>query len=150
MTQQYKDLLEWISALGVKHQELGGFAICPFIRNVPESRFIPFDDRIIPPDHTNFDIIIYHVPNEYSEIRMEEICKDYNRAYPHLIFLADHKDRFTSINGIQTNNGKQNFILCQPRQRLRSARKSLARTNYYKFWENDYLKEVLDNDIDVI
>ena len=146
----YNDLIEWITALGVKHQELGGFAICPFIRRVPESRFIPFTDRVIPPDHINFDIIIYHVPDEFSEQRMEEICNDYNRAYPHLIFLADHKDRNTKINGIQSNNGKHNFILCQPKERLRAARKALSKTNYYKYWENDYLKEVLGDDIDII
>jgi hypothetical protein len=63
--------------------------------------------------------------------------------YPEMVFLPDHKDRDTFINGVQTNNGKYNLILCQWRDNLESARTKLKNSNYYSFWDQEYLKEIL-------
>ena len=65
--------------------------------------------------------------------------------YPDIIFLPDHKDRKTFINGVQTNNGKHNLLLCQLRSRLKIARDKLKKSNYYSFWTEDYLKEILNH-----
>ena len=47
---------------------------------------------------------------------------------------------------MQTNNGKYNLVLCQPRKDLTEARKKLAKTEYYDYWDKNYLEEVLEED----
>ena len=47
---------------------------------------------------------------------------------------------------MQTNNGKYNLVLCQPRKDLTEARKKLGKTNYYDYWDEKYLQEVLEED----
>ena len=37
-------------------------------------------------------------------------------------------------------------MLCQPRKELTEARKKLAKTNYYDYWDENYLQEVLEED----
>jgi len=36
--------------------------------------------------------------------------------------------------------------LCQPREELTEARKKLAKTDYYSYWDKYYLREVLEDD----
>ena len=38
----------------------------------------------------------------------------------------------------------------QPTQKLRKFRKNLASTSYYDLWDDDYLKEILEDDYDII
>jgi hypothetical protein len=56
----------------------------------------------------------------------------------------------TFIQGIKTNNGKYNLILSQPTEKLRHFREKLAKTEYYNLWDEEYLKEILENDYDII
>ena len=65
-------------------------------------------------------------------------------------FIADHRKSNTKINGIPTSNGKYNLVLCQPREELTEARKKLAKTNYYDYWDKNYLEEVLEEDYGII
>ena len=65
-------------------------------------------------------------------------------------FLSDAKNEDTFINGVQSNNGKYNLVLAQPRKDLLLARKKLAKTNYYDNYDENYLKEVLEEDYDNI
>ena len=71
---------------------------------------------------------------------------DFNRVYQNYKFIADHRKSKTFINGVQTNNGKYNLVLCQPRKDLTEARKKLAKTEYYDYWDKNYLEEVLEED----
>ena len=73
---------------------------------------------------------------------MTEIATEYNKIFPEIIFLPDHKDRETYINGVATNNGKYNLILCQWRDNLNKARSKLEHTKYYSFWDQTYLEEI--------
>jgi len=74
---------------------------------------------------------------------LRAIAAEYNKQFPDLVFLPDHKDRYTEINGVQTNNGKHNIILCQWRDNLEQARAKLKNTKYYTFWTEYYLQEIL-------
>ena len=65
-------------------------------------------------------------------------------------FIADHGKTNTFINKIQSNNGKYNLVLVQPRKDLTEARIKLAKTSYYDYWDENYLKEVLEDDYDLI
>ena len=41
-------------------------------------------------------------------------------------------------------------MLCQPRKELTEARKKLSKTDYYKYWDKSYLKEVLEEDYSTV
>jgi multidrug efflux pump subunit AcrB len=143
---EISDLNQWIEALGVPQEKLGGHSVCPFAKLASRFTMIRVNGEIIPPEDRNFDIIIYLLPAEISFESMNDLCVDLNAKYTDLIFLPDHKDRHTTINGVQTNNGKHNILLCQPKQKLKDARAALRKTNYYTYWEDSYLREILGED----
>lgn len=143
---EISDLNQWIEALGVPREELGGHSICPFAKLASRFTLIRVDGEIIPPSDLNFDIIIYLLPATITFESMDVLCQDLNSRYTDLIFLPDHKDRATHINGAQTNNGKHSILLCQPKQKLRDARAALMKTSYYTYWSDSYLREIMGED----
>ena len=139
-----QDIDNWISHLSTKQVLLGGLSVCPFAKN-SEYEIVLTDGSNIDPPPWDFELIIYVLPEDYSQEELMSIAFEYNKIYPDLIFLPDHKDRYTEINGIQSNNSKHNLILCQWRDNLNTARKKLANTSYYGFWDQEYLKEILES-----
>ncbi len=138
-----QDINDWILHLSTKQVLLGGFSVCPFAKNADyEIQFT--DGSTIDPPPWDFELIIYVLPEDYTQEEVYAIAVEYNKIYTDLIFLPDHKDRYTEINGVQSNNGKHNIILCQWRDNLNSAREKLANSNYYGFWDQAYLKEILE------
>ena len=141
-------ILHWIGQLSKIRPELGNFAICPY---ASKANFAIVDEKlsqIMPNDE--FDVIIYVVEDDIDANYLYETVDDYNRNYPDYKFIADHGKTNTYIQGIQTNNGKYNLVLCQSRNELTEARKKLAKTNYYDYWDKNYLKEVLEDDYGII
>jgi hypothetical protein len=67
------------------------------------------------------------LPEDITIDQITHLSEKYNQQYPDIIFLPDHKDRKTFINGVQTNNGKHNLLLCQLRSRLKIARDKLKK-----------------------
>ena len=49
-----------------------------------------------------------------------------------------------------TGNGKYNLVFVNKRKEILEARKKLAKTNYYDYWDENYLEEVLEDDYGVI
>lgn len=137
-----KDIDDWINHLSSKQILLGGLSVCPFAKSA-EIEIIRTDGSDIDPPPWHFDLLIYHLPDDWTQEELLELAKVYNDTMSSLIFLPDHKDRYTEINGVQTNNGKHNLILCQWRDELNTARTKLASTTYYTFWNQDYLNEIL-------
>jgi hypothetical protein len=133
---------QWIDAISKPRDELDGFPVCPYAHNATYE-VINTDGSDINPPPWNFELIVYVLPGSYSAQDLTDICKEYNNIYPELVFLPDPKDRSTYINGVQTNNGELNIILCQYRSNLNEARQKLINTNYYKHWDTDYLEEIL-------
>jgi hypothetical protein len=134
---------EWIERISVKHESLNGFAVCPFAKG-SEYEVIETDGSDVNPPPWDFELIIYKLPDNYSEYEIIELAKEYNNMYTSMIFLPDPKDRYTEINGVQTNNGKYNLILCQWRDNLIKAREKLSNTTYYSVWDDEYLQEILN------
>lgn len=134
---------EWIARLIVPRDEIGGFPVCPYAKNI-EYDLIVTDGSDIDPPPWDFELIIYVLPDYYSPDELTDLSTEYNKIFKNLIFLPDHKDRDTYINGIQTNNGTYNLILCQYRDKLNKARDKLKNTVYYSFWDQPYLKEILE------
>ena len=141
-------ILHWIDQLSKIRPELGNFAICPY---ASKANFSIIDNKlsqIVPkPD---FDVVIYVVEDNISAQFLYDAVDDYNRNYPEYKFIPDHGKTKTYIQGMQTSNGLYNLVLCQPRKELTEARKKLARTDYYNYWDESYLKEVLEEDYPVV
>ena len=133
----------WIQHLTTKQIALGGFSVCPFAKG-SAYEVVETDGSNINPPPWDFELIIYVLPEFWSESQLFDLAKEYNNLYTDLIFLPDHKDKNTFINGVQTNNKKYNLLLCQWRDKLEAARSKLKNTDYYSYWDNEYLKEILN------
>ena len=146
--EKSKYILRWIQEISKIRPELGNFSICPYASGanfcVQEQKL----SQIVP--NPDFDVIINIVEDDIDANSLYETVDDYNRNYPDYKFIADHGKTKTYIQGIQTNNGKYNLVLCQPRKDLTEARKKLAKTNYYEYWDKNYLEEVLEDDYRII
>lgn len=138
----YQMITDWIERLAKPREELGGMSVCPFAKN-SDYRIIKTDGSDIDPPPWDFELIIYKLPDEYSIEELNGISTEYNSIFPEMVFLPDHKDRETFINGVATNNGKYNLILCQWRDNLNKARSKLEHTKYYSYWDQTYLEEIL-------
>jgi len=137
-----EDIKNWIAYISTPSDSLGGFSVCPYAKGA-EYDIIKTDGSDIDPPPWDFELIIYVLPEFWSEDNLVSLAVEYNRIYNDLVFLPDHKDRNTFINGVQTNNGKHNLLLCQWRDSLNQARDKLSKTVYYSFWDKDYLEEIL-------
>ena len=89
---------------------------------------------------------MFKLDKEISIEKLYRLCDFLNVSFPKFVFLPDHRDKNTNIQGVSTNNGQFNLILCQTRKKLIKARKQLNKTNYYSYWDIDYLKEILGSD----
>ena len=141
-------ILHWIGQLSKIRPELGNFAICPYASKANYKIIEEKLSQIVP--NPDYDVIIYVVEDNMSAQFLYDAVDDYNRNYPDYKFIADHGKTKTYIQGIQTSNGFFNLVLCQPRKELTEARKKLAKTNYYDYWDKNYLKEVLEEDYKVV
>lgn len=136
------EITNWINRISKPKTELGGMSVCPFAKAV-DYEFIESDGSDINPPPWDFELIIYRLPDCYTINELFELAIEYNKLYPQMTFLPDHRDRDTFINGVQTNNGKYNLILCQWRDNLNKARNKLEKTSYYTYWNTEYLEEIL-------
>jgi hypothetical protein len=136
-----KDIDKWISRITKKQKRLEGLAVCPFA--VKSGYDLIITDGTEINLRPNAEITVCVLPQHYSQEDLIKLANEYNNKMPEMVFLPDHKDRRTEINGVQTNNGSHNLILCQKRTDLCEARNKLKNTNYYEFWNKEYLKEIL-------
>lgn len=142
------DILQWIQNVSKVRPEIGGFAICPFAKQAKYDIIECSVCEIIP--NLGYDVIIYVIESELTLEQVKNWVEIYNQEYPTWKFFEDCASYDTYINGVQTNNGKYNLILAQPKEKLRKFREILAKTNYYDHWSNDYLKEILEEDVNLL
>jgi hypothetical protein len=143
-----EDILQWIQNVSELRPELGGFAICPFAKQSKYDIIECSVYDIIPT--TGYDVLIYVVESELTLEQVQNWVEIYNQEHSKWKFFEDCASYDTYINGIQTNNGKYNLILAQPKEKLRKFRQILAKTNYYNYWSNDYLQEILEKDVNLL
>jgi len=137
------DIKDWVEHISKPRQELGGMSVCPYAKGA-EYELIETDGSDINPPPWDFDLIIYKLPDDYTDIEVDDIAREYNKIFSDMVFLPDPKNRVTEINNVTTNNGKYNLILCQWRDNLDLARTKLKKTDYYTYWSESYLKEILN------
>lgn len=148
MTEKERHIFNWIHEVSKERPELNGFAICPFASK-SKYRIVECSASAIEPVE-DMDVIIYIIEDEFNLDEVQKWVDICNSKYSEWKFFEDCGKYDTFINGIQTNNGKYNLILGQPTQKLRKFRENLAKTSYYDMWDDDYLREILENDYDII
>ncbi len=141
-------ILNWIKKVSEVREELNGFAICPFAAN-SKFKIVECGAKDIIPIE-GYQVIIFIVEDYFDLNTVQFWVEYYNSKYEKWKFFEDCGAYDTYINGIQTNNGKYNLILAQPTEKLRKFRESLAKTSYYHQWDEEYLKEILEDDYDII
>jgi hypothetical protein len=148
MTDKEVYIQEWIAEVSKEHEQLGGYSVCPY---ASKSRSLivetPIDDIVPEPGH---DVIIFIVESFWRLDRVQKWVEYYNEKFPYYSFFEDCASKETFINGIQTNNQKYNLILCQSKKKLSNIRKELSKTEYYNYWSEEYLKEILGDDYEMV
>lgn len=148
MNHKEEKILNWTERVSKVRPELGSFAICPFASK-SKHKIIECSKTDIEPIN-GYDVLIFIIEDDLSLKEVQQWATHYNKKHPTWKFFEDCKSYPTFINGIQTNNKEFNLILAQPKEKLRKFREQLAKTDYYKMWDADYLKEILGDDLDVV
>lgn len=136
------EVREWIKYVSEKRGELGGFAICPYAFSASvciEERALS-DVTLIEED---VDVVIFIV-EDCSVAAMMATVDRLNMIHRDYMWLDDHKDEPTFINGVQSNFGKHNLILCQKRDKLLKAREQLQKTDYYSHWHQEMYERIIN------
>jgi hypothetical protein len=144
-----KDIYDWAIYVGLPQKSLGGLSVCPFAKasmNLYEVQIVDNVTLITPPNR-DFELIIYVIRSAITIEELNKACAILKEQNPLIEYLPDHSTRNTYIGEAQTNNGKHNLILCQPMNKLLAARNKIAKTNYYKFWDAEYLNEIFGKSI---
>lgn len=139
---------EWIKKISIIRPELEGFSVCPFASKAKYTIIECLAEDIIP--ISGYDVVFYVIEDYFDLQSVEFWVKFYNNLYPEYIFLEDHFSSSSFINGVQTNNGKYNLILMQDREDLRKNREQLAKTGYYHHWNDEYMREILGEDYEMV
>ena len=132
---------QWILNISQPQEKLGKFAVCPFAATAKfhiEKR----DLSDVGPCE-GFQVTIFVVEDTLSLSDLVTKCAELNERYSDYIFLDDHKDEDSFINGVQTNNGKYNLILVQEKTELLRARKVLHKTEYYTYWTEEFYNRIV-------
>jgi len=140
IVDKVSEVREWIKHVSMKRGELGGYAICPYAFSASvriEERALSEVTLIEGADVTVF------IVGDCSVAAMMATVDTLNMMYRDHIWLDDHKDEPTFINGVQSNFGKDNLILCQRRDKLLEARQKLHKTDYYSHWHQEMYERII-------
>ena len=142
MNFKESDLIDWISKISEENPDIGGFAICPFTKH-NTYKIVECSINDIKPLDEEFGVVIFVVEDDLDLAFARKKIEELNQTYSEYMFFGDFRDELSYINGIKTNNGKYNLILYQNHDFLTKIRQKLAKTNYYDYWDDEYLQEIL-------
>ena len=138
--QSKQEIEDWIEKISESRPELNGFAICPYSKN-SNYKIVKCEPENITIEN-GYDVIIYII-TESNLDKINNWVEFYNNKFKDWIFFEDCANYNTFISGVQTNNGKHNLILAQPRNKLMKFREALKKTDYYSFWSKEYYNEIV-------
>jgi len=144
-----EELESWILQISQSNPDLNGFSICPFAKN-NTYKIIKSSIHDIKPLDEEFGVVIFIVEDNLNLDFAREKIDDLNQTYPKYKFFDDFRDEPSFINKLQTNNGKYNLILYQDSEFLKKMRCILANTTYYDHWDEEYLRQILENDYELV
>ena len=141
IVDKVSEVREWIKHISEKRGELGGHAICPYAF----SASVHIEERALSEVtliEADAEVIIFIV-GDCSVAAMMATVDHLNMIHKDYMWLDDHKDEPTFINGVQSNFGKDNLILCQKRDKLLEAREQLHKTDYYSHWHQEMYERII-------
>lgn len=151
MVWQYID-----KELNIRHDELGGMAVCPFAKRYRSqikvtvarqsiTEILPYACRTWNSEDVCW---VYAMPwDTVPNIHLtEEFCDqwyDRFRARGATLLLDDprHKE---PVAGVYTGFGKAPLIIVQDTKTLQHARNKLFKTRYYENWNDEEKRELVD------
>ena len=136
-----KEIYEWIEYVITPRDELGAMCICPFAKQAKVNISHTILSDITPKE--GVDVAIFVVGDDITYDVLIDARNELNRKYKEYIFLEDHMDDPSYINGVQSNFGRANLILCQKRDELLRARNTLGKTEYYKYWSKEMYRSIV-------
>lgn len=139
---------EWIRKVSILRPELGGFAVCPYA-SIANYKIVECQIDDIEPIE-GYDVVIFIVEDYNTVEDMIEWVESYNKIHEEWEFSLDCAEKIDFVGEIQSNNGLLNLILAQPKEKLREFRKKLGNTKYYDYWNDDYMREILGDDYDLV
>lgn len=149
MNSVESELIEWISKISQENPDIGGFAICPFAKH-NTYKIIKSSINDIKPLNEEFGVVIFIVEDDLDLTFARKKIEELNETYLEYMFFDDFRDEPSYINSIKTNNGKYNLILYQNRDFLTKIRQKLAKTDYYDYWDDEYLQEILGEQYEMV
>jgi hypothetical protein len=134
-------ILNWLKHVRQPRKELGGKSICPFavvpeivvVESLDESCFENLSDKIT-------IYVEQTIDSTFEELNA--VSKKLGELHPTHIFLPDHPHKKNYIQGIETGNGHLPLIIAQTRKELTEARTLISKTDYYDYWDEEYLTEI--------
>jgi tRNA/tmRNA/rRNA uracil-C5-methylase (TrmA/RlmC/RlmD family) len=148
MSEKEAYIRKWIQEVSKNRLELGGFAVCPYASTSKTLIVETTIDDIVP--EPGYDVIIFIIEEFWRPNQIQKWVSHYNEKFQYYKFFKDLSSKDIPINGIQTNNQKYNLILCQSKKKLSKIRKKLMETENYTYWSEEYLKEILGDDIELL
>jgi len=147
-------MIDYIKYVSLKREELGGHPICPFAKpfldktEIIESKnFMKDAFECIQNESHPILYLLYGDPKQFDRKWLEEFCNDYQQfaKMKDLWLIWDHPDQVNTINGIKTNNDKYAILFIQGLSELNKYSDSLAKTDYYSFWNKDYYEKIMED-----
>lgn len=133
----------WVDRVDTPHENLGGNKICPYAKAHAHTVIITkLPDTEVTITTTNFTMIVFVAPDELTRDELFNIRHKISANSPNINCFTDYKDENTSMGGHQTNNSKYSLIICQPRDKLASARRQLANTDYYTYYSVEEIEAI--------
>lgn len=146
MSEKELHILNWIKEVSKSRPELNGFSICPF---ASQSKYKIIECSVTEIDPIEgYQVLIYIIEDSFDSYEVQTWVDYYNSKHKDWKFFKDCGSHDTYIRGVRTNNGKYNLILTQSTEKLKKFRKKLKKTKYYDLWDDEYLKEILQDDYD--
>ena len=142
-------LKEWIKEVIKLNPDLSGFSICPFAKN-NTYKIVKSSIHDVQPLQEEFGVVIFVVEDDLDLAFARNKIEKLNETYPKFKFFDDFRDEPSFIGKVRTNNGKYNLILYQNSEFLTKMRCILAKTKYYDHWDDEYLKQILENDYEIV
>ena len=139
---------EWIRKVSILRPELGGFAVCPYASTANYKIIECQIDDIEPIE--GYDVVIFIVEDYLTVEELQNWVESYNQIWEKWEFSLDCAEKIDFVGEIQSNNGLFNLILAQPKAKLRQFREILGNTKYYDYWNDDYMREILGDDYDLV
>ena len=145
----------WFTHITTPKEQLGNKAICPFAKpaitrksySVEATSIETIEIQVITADTVNLKVCIFTLLdyNQYTILELEEKTQELNRRYlkeDKVVLDNDPRNPF-NLNGVITTFPDCYLWIIQSLSDLNEKSETLKATNYYSFWTQKQIDEVV-------